>query len=454
MGAHPGFCYARARSLGHVVTLAGSIALLACTPTAPRTQADVARELRARVGHAPGKLGKGHTEVPPGVSLQDGLSENDAAALALWNSADFQATLAQLDFARADLLEAGALPNPVLSLLFPLGPKQLEGNLSWDISWLWKRPARVAAKKLDMVRVAKELVQHGLDLARGARVLHAQAMRSQLRTALLAESAQIRARIAEIADVKLRAGAASELEVQSTKADARLAALDVAREQQDLELALLSLRRVLGMSVTATPMPLQLTAADAPPEPPELALLLRRALASRPDLRAAELSVEAAGSALGYERAKVFDLIAVLDMNAQGKSGFEMGPGATLALPIFHQNQAGRERAAAELRRASMLYLAQRQTVALEVAQARVRLSQALQSVRTWPTEVLAPMQRAVDLATRAFSVGGTSHLVMLDATRRLVEAKLRLIELDTDARVAQAELSRSVGGDPYAKGK
>lgn len=87
------------------------------------------------------------TAIPPGVVVDDGLTQEEAVAIALWNNPDFQLQLADLGFARADLLEAGLLQNPVLSLLFPLGPKQLEFTLKWPIEVLWERPRRVASAR-------------------------------------------------------------------------------------------------------------------------------------------------------------------------------------------------------------------------------------------------------------------------------------------------------------------
>ena len=42
--------------------------------------------------------------LPPGVSIDGSLSEQDAVAIALWNNAGLQATLAELGLARADLI--------------------------------------------------------------------------------------------------------------------------------------------------------------------------------------------------------------------------------------------------------------------------------------------------------------------------------------------------------------
>ena len=58
------------------------------------------------------------------VELSDGLSEDEAVGLALWNDADFAAGLTELEISRARISAAGLLRDPALALLFPWGPKQ------------------------------------------------------------------------------------------------------------------------------------------------------------------------------------------------------------------------------------------------------------------------------------------------------------------------------------------
>ena len=82
------------------------------------------------------------------------------------------------------------------------------------------------------------------------------------------------------------------------------------------------------------------------------------ALASRPDVRAAELRVEAAAKKLGWERSRILALSAVLDANGSGSEGFEAGPGVEGSIPLFDRNQGGRARASADLEVASRQYVA------------------------------------------------------------------------------------------------
>src|SRR5689334_14168492 len=94
------------------------------------TPGDVDTAIRARTADRGLRL-DGEAALPPDVNLTDGITQEEAVAVALWNSPSFQATLTDLGIARADLAEAGLLRNPILSLLFPVGPKQMEFTLQY-----------------------------------------------------------------------------------------------------------------------------------------------------------------------------------------------------------------------------------------------------------------------------------------------------------------------------------
>src|SRR6185436_18686311 len=88
--------------------------------------------------------------------------------IALWNNPAFQVEMTALGLARADLVEAGQLRNPSLTLIFPFSTRILESVANWPFEALWQRPRRVAAAKLELERVGESLVSRALDLVRDA----------------------------------------------------------------------------------------------------------------------------------------------------------------------------------------------------------------------------------------------------------------------------------------------
>jgi len=417
-----------------------------CAVRTPHDRARVSKTLEQKTGHGAGQAAKpGDVHIPPDVSLPNGLSEDEAVAIALWDNAAFQADLATLGFARADLLEAGLLKNPVFSLLFPVGPKQLEFTLTAPFEALWQRPRRVAAAKLNAEQMAEQLVQHGLNLAAEVKVSYADLALAQDRARWTRESAQVAQQIAEIAESRLRAGDISELEARAARARAIALQEDAARQLREAELADHRLRALLGLGTS------EISFQIVPRRPGEIAVsdvgvLLTAAFAARPDLRAAELAMEAAGARAGWERSKVFALSGMLDANSRGKEGFEAGPGVALNLPLFDVNQGGRARARAEMDVAARRYVVVQQKIVLEVREAHTRLNQADESLRTWVDGVLPALEDARKGAENSLAAGEVSPLIVLEASRDLFDARRREAELIADVRRARAQLERAVG--------
>ncbi len=415
-----------------------------CATRAPVTPQDAADRLQTRTGAAPRVAGAGPAEIPAGIRLEDGVTADEAVAIALWNNAPFQVSLSDVGFARADLLDAGVLTNPVLSLLFPIGPKQLEATLLWPVAVLWERPRRVAMARLAADAAGHRLVQAGLDLVLAVRSAHADLGLAVDRQRLATETAGLLAHIDTLTQSRLAAGDISELDARAARVDTARGQQDAERAVHDVAIATARLRLLLGLSGDAP-------AFDVSPSPIAAACgptadLLREALVARPDVRAAELGVEAAAARLGWEKSRILALTAVLDANGQGREGFEAGPGVDASLPLFNRNQGGRARASAELQRASAAYAAIQQQVALELREATALFDQARESLETWRERIVVPLDTNVTDANRAFTEGDTSYLFVLEHTRRLTDARVRERELAADEHRARARIERAVG--------
>ncbi|MCI0734155.1 MAG: TolC family protein, partial [Methylococcaceae bacterium] len=176
--------------------------------------------------------------------------------------------------------------------------------------------------------------------------------------------------------------------------------------------------------------------------------LVQDALASRPDLRAAEIAVEVAGEIAGLAEIEIYTLTGMFDANSIGsRNMFESGPGTELPIPIFDRNQAGIARANTQLQRAAIRYVAVRNQIALEVRQAFARYQQARQGIHVWREKMMKPLLKTIDQANKAYGAGETSLLPVLDANWNLFIARRREAESVAGLRRAIAELERSLGG-------
>ena len=385
--------------------------------------------------------------LPEGVDCDDGIAEDEAVALALWNNASFQALLADLGIARADLVEANQLTNPEFSALFPVGVKQFESALTVPFEAIWLRPFRVAIAEAESERIANRLVQDGLNLIRDVRVAYADLMLAGDRLRISRESARLRGRIRDLAEARLAAGDVSGLDVTTAQIETLLAEQQAAALVHEVELAQHRLELLLG----APSGELALEPLDRPEIPADpgqdVEDLLSEALAARPDVCAANLALESAARRAQLARRSVLRVAGILpDINGRGKKGFEAGPGVNFTVPLFHQNQGAIARAEAEVQRARRQYQALREATTTEVRQAHTRLVQAREKRQNWVDDILPAVEDAVDKSEKAFLGGDTSYLLVLETTRQLRTAQLQRAEAVAELHRAAAELERSVG--------
>ncbi len=118
-----------------------------------------------------------------------------------------------------------------------------------------------------------------------------------------------------------------------------------------------------------------------------------------------------------------------------------------MTLPIFQQNQGGIGRAEAEADLGVWRLSLARQQVRAEVTAARAALAQSRAALGAWRADVAPAAAEALRGARQSFERGDVAYLAVLDASRRALDVRLREAELVADARRAEAQLTRAVGG-------
>lgn len=436
------------RSFRVVATLLAMLSGGGCATSGVTTPPNVSERLRKETGQ-PVRGTLGSPELPAGLSIDDGLTETEAMAIALWNNAGFQEGLADLGIARADLVQAGLLRNPILSLLLPWGPKQLEATARWPIDALWQRPNRVAAARLNVEAVGERLVGRGLNLVAETRTAYVALLRAKVVAQVTSESAQLARRISDLSRSRFNAGDISELEADTADTDAARAELDARLAATDAAMAENALLQLMGLGEGTRPGLIRLL--DKPPDTVScgdvsVAELEREALAARPDVRAAELDIEAVGRRLGWERSRIFSFIAVLDFNAQGKEGAELGPGVETDFGLLDRNQAGVMRASADLDRARARYQTTRHQIIRDVRDAHSTLVSAAAAAVRWRDDVRPRLERQTGQTQRAYELGELSYLAVIESQRRLNQGRISELDAAIAVRRAAIQLEQRIG--------
>jgi len=428
--------------------LMGVCGLLACAGP-PRSRAWLEEEVKARTHFA---LGTGLADggIAPGLSLDDGLSADEAVAVALWRSPALHAELTQLDAALASLDEANRPANPRLNnFLFPLDFRQLAVVLFIPLESLWQMPSRISAATYELQATAESLVQLVLDTQRTVRLAHTEVVLLEARVGVLQQAAEAWSDAVALADARASAGDIAPVDADQIRVEQALAEDLSQRAQHDVVMARERLSTLLGAPWER--MPAVLSTHTPEPVGP-LTSLQQQALERRPELAAAAFSVNAAAARADWERSRVFSIFLSIDGQAPvGSLVPSVAPGVQAELPIFSQNQGGIGRADAAVTRASHRYLATRLNVLQDVALAHAVLERASISLVA-ARRIVGLVESTRAASVRAFESGSESYLVVIDAVRRATDAKLRVLEVEAELRRADAELIRAIGGVPHEK--
>ncbi|MCA8960104.1 MAG: TolC family protein [Planctomycetes bacterium] len=396
-----------------------------------------------RTGH---ELGAAIRQEEPDVdaSWNDGLTAEEAVAVAFRNSAVLRARLTDLDVALATFDEARRPTNPRLSFLAPIDPRRLSLALLVPLESLWQLPSRTRAANRALASAAESALQEVLALRHAVLVSHAQLLlgearvrhQSELVTAWQSSLAMITSRI--------DAGDAAPSEADPIRAELAVSETELRRRESERDGARVEFFVLLGVEPRAVDLR---DAVSAPRTLPTEETLISVALDRRPELRASGLAIEAAASRLQWEKERIASLLGSLDGEAEGAPADTLAFtfGLEVELPIFSRNEGGIGRAEAELVRAVEQHRALLHRVRSDVHAAVARLLGARRSLDAQSSAHTA-VEEAERSARSAFSHGAASYLVVIDALRRRAVADLNACEIDAEIQRARADLDRAVG--------
>ncbi len=429
------------------VTLLAWLCASGCQSATPASDpSTVSANLKQRMGQTiPSRTGATPITLPPGAALEDGITEDEAVSIALWNNAAFQELLVDLGLARSDLIQAGLLPNPEFLYFFGVTDKPFKYAFEFPIEAIWLRPIRLRSATKETDRTAERLTQAGLDLMRDVRQAYADVLLAKERVRVARESVKLRGRIAELAEKRRKAGDISPQEADTARIDALQAEQDATRVGYEVPIAEERLRNLMGIS------PLNGSLSLDPSPPPgcgefDVEVLTRDALATRPDALAAAEAVAAAQARLKFAKLGWVRLLGIGDASSGRNTGHEFGPALRFTVPLFNRNQGGIARAEAELERAVRNQKTVAYQIILDVQRSYLQYRQTCAELDVLLKKVRPAVESNIRRAQAAYQEGNVTIFVVLEATRQLLDNYLREATLHGDLRRFWAELERSVG--------
>jgi outer membrane protein TolC len=443
-----------------VVAVLG-FAVSGCTSFQPKplVPLEVLRELqRVRLETLAGAPASTSDPGPPRFDLTDGLSPDEAVAVALFANPAVRAFRRERGVAEGEIVAAGVLPNPFLEVTW-LHLENLTKSLAtsgFDVGLRWSppRPGEIGAKRARaearLAEVRAEIADEEWKLAAEARKAHAAAWATRERRRFADISLALQARVRTFLRAKRELGDASrletnliELEYFETLREREAILREETRVRQELN-------RVLGLppltDVVLQGEDLTYRALRLHPGVLETVMLDRR-----PDLRAAREEYEQAQQRLRLahiQRIPWLSFGPAWQRDGSAGEGFinKLGVGVGFEIPLANLNRGELMRLDAARERLREGFAARVHAARAEVADALRVLRAQERLVRLFEEEIRPVLDENAQLTDAALELGEVNVLQFVTAQSRVLKGRRDFIEARLEYLKAVFDLERALG--------
>lgn len=406
---------------------------------------------RARVNVEPKAESSATDDARIGTLLRDELTADRAVAVGLINNPRLQVILAELGIARADLIEASTIRNPLFEaeLRFPGDPfHPYEFRLAQSLVDLIQLRQRRAIGRAEFDAAKLRVTGEVLRFAAGLReeyydLLAASQQVGMSRTIL--ESAKA---AAELAQRQHDAQNITDLDLESEQAHYEEAKIDLARTEQRLLLARETLIRGMGLRDASAEWRLPSAFPNLPPSEPEQPELERLAAARRLDIEVARRDSDIARRRVPVARlAALGEITGDVHLQRDADGARTVGPGIELPVPIFNRGEAARSRAEAQFLRARHALNALLVESSSQVRAAQSAVTEARARVEYFRDVLLPRRERIVRLTQLEHNAMLAGIFQLLQAKQNEAQARRDFIDAQRNYWNARNDLDRAVNG-------
>jgi cobalt-zinc-cadmium efflux system outer membrane protein len=383
--------------------------------------------------------------------LQGELTADKAVAVAMTNNPRLQATLSELGVARADLLQASVVRNPLFEaeIRFPRDPfRPFELRLAQTLVDLIQLPRRRALGRAAFDTAKLHVTAEVVRFAAEVRAQHTDLLAASQRVALSRVNLEASKTSAELAQRQHDAQNITDLDLENEQAQYEQAKLDLARDEQALLVAREALVRGMGLRDASIDWQLPQTFPPLPASEQDQQQLEQLAATRRLDIELARREVDVARQQIPMARLAALGDITVdghLQRDASGAKTF--GPGIELPIPIFNAGAPARSRAEAEFLRASHTLNALLAESSSQLRAARATVVEARARVEYYRDVIVPRRKRIVELTKLEHNAMLVGVFQLLQAKQNEARAQLESIDAQRDYSSARNSLARALNG-------
>jgi cobalt-zinc-cadmium efflux system outer membrane protein len=388
----------------------------------------------------------------PVPAAKRSISLSDAVSIFLGQNLQLVAARYDIDTVEAEKLTARLRPNPEVSVGFSdipfdfrdnfVKPQTFSYGISQTLELGGKRSKRIneANANSELARAEFQIVVW--QLTNDVKKKFYAVLLAESLFKLAQENQKTFAEIIKHTTEVFQLGEISGLDLQRLEIEKFKFDTDVANSERDYELALRDLRVALGGDYRAMDVEVAGTIDYYQPYDFSLTDLRDKALAARPDLKAAQLSERAADASIRLQDAqRVPDLTvgAGIEQVPAGGSTYNFGVG--IPLPISNRNQGERAKALIQKMKAQNDQRIITNQVLSDVDKALVAFELQKRRVELYRTGVLTKVDDIQRLTEFSLKAGESSTLELLDAIRTRRETLAGFYQTLFDYQVSLLDL-------------
>lgn len=387
---------------------------------------------------------------------------DDYVRYALAQNPEIQAARKRIDALSYQVPVASALPDPLLNMTaFPepiqtaAGQQEFSLSASQKLPWRRKleRQAAVVQARADASRA--ELAAVELGTVAKVKKAYYELYFLQQAIEITEEELDLLGQIRNVADTRYRTGQTSQQDV--LRADLEIS--NVENELIRLRRQLTGARARLASLLHVSPQTPLAALRELPEEqlPQDLAQLQRRAVAARPELHAKLAALASQRHKVDLARLEYVPDVTVgaswIAISEAGISPVSNGEDAVLLnlgmnLPLYRKRldmsvrsaEAGAVATARE-------YDALRDATQEEVVDLFAQAQSEQQLIELFRNDILPQARQTLEVSSRAYNVGETDFLQLIDNWRELLRYEVGYRRLEASLRQTLADLERVVGG-------
>ncbi len=378
-----------------------------------------------------------------------------ALSLALQRNPELAAFQNERSATEGALLQAGALPNPVLDIArdnlgnarkAEAGDRSTTIQVGQLIELGGKRAARIRAAGASRELANWDYEAKRIEILSLAAQRFVDVLAAQQRRALAEEAVALSRQVSDAVARRVQAGKVSP--VEETKARLAQASAEVELEQARREA--IAARNALG-GLWANPNPGFETAAGDLEKTASLPAYeqLARRVRDNPELARWSSEIERRRAGVDAEKARTVPDLTV----TAGVTRFSQFDdrayvvGISLPLPLFNRNRGGILEASRRLDKAGDELRAAENRVLTDLTRTYQRLAAIDKEIGTLRTVLLPGAQSAFDAAAKGYQLGKFGFLDVLDAQRTLFQTRTQNLRALTDYQRGVSEIERLIGG-------